>query len=417
MANVVGTKWGNSKLGTAGGTVTWSIVGAGQDISRFGVSTQTSVSGSSFLDYNFTQVIAGAFAEWSKYGDIEFQQVADGGGAAGVGNDADIRIFFGEIPGGTAGYAFYPSSYGSPIAGDVLLDTLDRFNNDPALFEAVVLHELGHSLGLGHVSGNSIMTATVQKISLQADDIAGIQQIYGVQDDAPAPPPPDDGGNDNTGGNDDDHDHDHDHDDDHNHDPDPVPPQPDPDQGERLVGSSSDDAIRGTEGQDTLIGQSGFDRLYGGDNNDRLEGGDDRDKLYGQNGADDLFGGNGEDILNGGRGFDHLEGGRDNDVLRGQGGEDFLEGGAGDDWMQGGRNADIFVFDDNHGRDVIRDFNARNTNEKIDLSAHSGFDTFQDVRDAAYQKNKHTVIDTGGGDQIFLSFVRLNDLDASDFIF
>lgn len=411
MANLVGTKWGDSKFGTAGGTVTWSIVGAGQDISRFGVSTKKSVSGNSFLDYNYTQVIAGAFAQWSKYGDIEFKQVADGGGAAGVGKDADIRIFFGEIPGSTAGYAFYPSSYGSPIAGDVLLDTLERFNNDKALFEAIVLHELGHSLGLGHVNGNSIMTSTVRKIGLQPDDIAGIQEIYGVQDDAPTSPPSDNTDNDNNDG----HDHDHDH----NPDPEPpTPPAPDPDDsGNRMVGTDSRDTIRGTDENDIIIGKDGFDRLYGGDGNDRVEGGDDRDKLYGENGDDDLRGGDGKDMLKGGRGDDKLDGGNHNDVLRGENGEDTLEGGAGNDLLYGGRDTDIFVFDDNHGKDTIRDFGTRNSDDLIDLSAHSRFDNFQDVRDAAYQKNKDTVIDTGGGDLIQLTSVKLSDLDASDFIF
>ena len=412
MPNVVGSKWGDSTLGTPGGIVTWSIVGAGEDISRFGISTQTSVSGNSFLDYNFTDVIAGAFAQWSKYGDIEFQQVSDGGGAAGVGNDADIRIFFGAIPGATAGYAFYPSLWGSAIAGDVLLDTLDRFNTDPDLFEAVVLHELGHSLGLGHVSGESIMTSTVRKIGLQSDDIAGIQQIYGVQQDAPAPPPGDDN-NDHS----DDHDHDHDHD--HNPDPlPPTPPTPQPDgEDQQLVGTDSNDVIKGRNGEDTLLGGDGYDRLFGGNDDDRLEGGADRDKLFGGKGADDLFGDSGNDLLKGGHSRDYLDGGSEDDFLFGQWGEDTLEGGAGNDRLQGGRHSDIFVFADNHGHDRIVDFNARNPNEKIDLSALTGFDSFQDVLDAAYQKNRHTVIDTGADDSIHLTRVNLSHLDASDFIF
>ncbi|WP_299848862.1 matrixin family metalloprotease [uncultured Roseovarius sp.] len=405
MANVVGSKWGSSTLGTPGGTVTWSIAGAGLDISRFGTSTKTSVSGNSFLDYNYTKVIADAFAEWSKYGDIEFKQVADGGGAAGVGNDADIRIFFGEIPGGTAGYAFYPSSWGSAIAGDVMLDTLDRFNTDPLLFASVVLHELGHSLGLGHVDSDSIMTSTVRKIGLQADDIEGIQEIYGVQDDAPTNPGPTP---------------DPDPTPDPTPDPDvdptpPPPPPPDTSEDQRLVGSGGSDTILGNEGNDTLIGRGGWDRLYGGDDDDLVDGGSGNDKLVGNYGNDRLLGKDGKDVLKGGHGRDKLEGGNQNDLLRGGSQEDILIGGAGNDILRGEKHSDRFVFANNHGHDKVMDFNANTAFEKIDLRNVDGFDSFGDVSKAAKQVNKHVVITTDDDSSITLHNVQLNHLDAGDF--
>ncbi len=412
MANVVGTKWGSSTLGTPGGTVTWSIAGAGLDISRFGVSTQTSVSGDSFLSYDYAKVIGDMLAEWSKHGDIEFKQVADGGGSAGVGNDADIRIFFGEIPGSTAGYAFYPSSWGSAIAGDVLLDTLDRFDTDPLLFASVVLHELGHSLGLGHVDSDSIMTATVRKIGLQADDIAGIQEIYGVQDGAPAPQPdpdpdptptpdPDPDGHD-------DHDHDdHDHDD-HNHEPSIH---------ERLVGTSGLDTINGGDGDDTILGRAGDDRLYGGHDNDTVDGGSGNDKLFGQRGSDHLQGKDGKDVLKGSYGKDTLEGGSQNDVLKGGNQDDILIGGTGNDVLKGGKNNDRFVFEDNHGRDKIMDFNARTAYEKIALSDVTGFDSYRDVKKVSSQVGKNVLIETDDDSSILLYNVSLSTLDSGDFVF
>ena len=381
MANVIGTKWGSSTLGTAGGTVTWSIAGAGLDISRFGVSTQTSVSGNSFLTYDFTSVIARAFAEWSTYGDIEFQQVADGGAAAGVGHDADIRIFFGAIPGSTAGYAFYPSNYGSAIAGDMLLDTLNVFNTNPVLFESIVLHEIGHALGLGHVADDSIMTATISETSLQADDIAGIQAIYGVQQGAPTPPPPTNNADEN------------------------------------LIGTGSSDTIKGSQGDDTLSGGGGSDWLYGGADDDQVDGGGGNDRLSGNSGLDLIRGGDGKDTVKGGSGDDTLEGGNGDDVLRGGRQSDVLTGGSGNDNIKGGRQPDRFVFNDNHGHDKVEDFNERNALEKIDLSGLSGFNDISDVLAAASKKNGHVLIDTGHDSSILLKDVALGHLDASDFLF
>ncbi|MFD1157618.1 matrixin family metalloprotease [Roseovarius aestuarii] len=379
MANIFGTKWGSSTLGTPGGTVTWSIAGAGLDISRFGINTLQSVSGNSFLNYNFVNVIADAFAEWSTYGDIEFQQVADGGGAAGVGLDADIRIFFGAIPGSTAGYAFYPSSHGSAIAGDILLDTLTVFNTNQTLFRSIVLHEVGHALGLGHVDDNSILTPTISETTLQPDDIAGIQAIYGVQDN--------------------------------------VPPNNNNSIDQTLVGTGGRDTIKGNDGDDTIDGGGARDTLYGGDDDDIVDGGTGNDLLFGNSGNDSLLGENGKDILKGGSGDDTLEGGAGDDVLKGGRDSDVLISGDGNDILWGGKNADQFVFGDNHGVDRIFDFAAKNSLEKIDLSGVTGFDSFSDVRAAATKKNGHVLIDTGPGSLIVIKDTPLWQLDASDFLF
>ncbi|WP_299848888.1 matrixin family metalloprotease [uncultured Roseovarius sp.] len=345
--------------------MTWSLAAAGTDISRFGTSTLISTTGETFLDYDFVQVIDDAFAEWSMHGDIEFQQIQDQGGAAGTGHMADIRIFFGEIPGSTAGYAFYPSAWGSAIGGDILLDTLARFNSDPLLFASVVLHEIGHALGLGHVGEDSIMTPTVKKIGLQADDIDGIIQIYGPQDD---------------------------------HDQ-PDPPMPDPPITPTITGDDLKNKLAGTVGADVIDGAGG------------------NDTLIGNAGEDILMGRDGKDLLKGGSGNDTLEGGAQNDKLRAGSGDDVLDGGSGNDFLKGGNGADTFIFDDGHGQDTIADFNTGNAAEKIDLSAVSGISTFGDVAGAATQLNGNVRIDTGADSWILLQNVDLHALDASDFLF
>ncbi len=245
--------------------------------------------------------------------------------------------------------------------------------------------------------------------------------------------------------------------------PDPAPPQPDPPQpappppsandDQQLVGTSGNNKLNGKAGDDTLIGNGGNDTLLGGGDDDRLEGNSGNDKLKGNAGNDDLFGHSGDDTLVGGHGDDDLEGGSgrdklngnsgadrlfgnaDNDTLKGGSGDDLLEGGdqedlllggagadtldggRGDDVLKGGSNADIFVFQNGHGHDRISGFNAKNQFEKIDLSAVAGFDSFQDVRDAASQSKGHVTIDTGDNSSILLTNVSLKHLDASDFLF
>ncbi|KAK3727483.1 hypothetical protein QZH41_006424 [Actinostola sp. cb2023] len=89
-------------------------------------------------------------------------------------------------PGGTLAHAFYPHN-NKGIAGDAHFDDGERYTtrrSDGVNLDWVALHEFGHSLGLDHSSvRGSIMFPWYQgyrkDIKLTADDIMGIQAIYG----------------------------------------------------------------------------------------------------------------------------------------------------------------------------------------------------------------------------------------------
>ncbi|NEQ95443.1 MAG: PKD domain-containing protein, partial [Cyanothece sp. SIO2G6] len=118
-------------------------------------------------------------------------------------------------------------------------------------------------------------------------------------------------------------------------------------QGDRLIGTVTDDIISGGGGKDVLRGQAGNDDLSGGNGRDHLLGGNGEDTLSGDAGNDRLKGQAGDDILLGGKGADLLMGGRGNDRL---------DGGSGRDRYVGGKGADTFVLNLGEGVDIIRDF-------------------------------------------------------------
>ena len=349
MAELSGTSWGNTPttLGDAGGLVTWSIAPGGLDTGVFPSGPGRSVDPNSFLSIDYADIINDAFGEWSEHGNIEFMQIADQGGAAGSGNVADIRIFFGPIPGGAIGYAFFPTSAPHAGAGDILLDNLSSFNTNPDLLFDLALHEIGHALGLEHVpqSTNSVMTPTLSHDHLQADDIRGIQQIYGPQDHRPTVYNMAAGENTLT-----------------------ILNSPDrlvvngnaasnritgADQSEIFNGGDGFDTIFAGAGNDRLDGGAKSDRLFGGAGNDAITGGAGADIMYGEAGndtmnsgddADRLYGGSGNDLLRAGWAFgttvDGLWGDSGNDTLLGESGYDMLDGGTGNDLLDGGTQAD-----------------------------------------------------------------------------
>ncbi len=96
----------------------------------------------------------------------------------------------------------------------------------------------------------------------------------------------------------------------------------------------------------------------------------------------------------------------------GEFGRDTLNGGDGDDTLEGSVGFgsfsafDTFVFEDNHGHDVILDF-----------SQLTALTNMGDVTLASSQQGADVLIDTGSGNSILLENVLLGDLDAGDFTF
>jgi hypothetical protein len=132
---------------------------------------------------------ARALQTWANVSNLNFHEVSDGGLASGTIGSTQGDARFGDIRlaahalSGPLAYAYYPSGGANTIIGDVFLSTEYTFQvgGDYHLY-SVLLHEVGHSLGLGHASG-SVMNSYYQGImtGLTADDIAGIQAIYGAR--------------------------------------------------------------------------------------------------------------------------------------------------------------------------------------------------------------------------------------------
>ena len=84
-------------------------------------------------------------------------------------------------PGGNLGHTFLP---GTSKDGDIHMDTEEKWTE--MFLYNVAVHEIGHSLGLGHSSYyNSVMynayTRTNRITGLHKDDQEGLRKIYGKE--------------------------------------------------------------------------------------------------------------------------------------------------------------------------------------------------------------------------------------------
>ena len=127
----------------------------------------------------------------------------------------------------------------------------------------------------------------------------------------------------------------------------------------------------GGSGHDTIIGNSANNELLGGDGNDTIKGGLGNDHLYGGMGNDILYGDIGNDYLYGGVGNDHLYGGIGNDYLYGSKGNDQLFGGDGDDTLVDYYGSNTFIG--GKGNDILFSISKAGHNE---LQGGEGNDTF-----------------------------------------
>ena len=142
-----------------------------------------------------------AFQEWAKYVEISFAPVPGPNYSRTVnllfaaGSHGDMYPFDG--PGRVLAHTFYPSPPNpETIAGDLHLDddelwTVDPNQGYPAVdVFSVVLHELGHALGLGHsdVPGSVMYPYYRSATGLTPEDIRAIRELYAARS-APDDPP------------------------------------------------------------------------------------------------------------------------------------------------------------------------------------------------------------------------------------
>lgn len=158
---------------------------------------------------------------------------------------------------------------------------------------------------------------------------------------------------------------------------------------ENATGGAGADYITGNALRNVLKGMDGNDLITAGAKGDVLRGGKGNDILKGQGGRDKLFGEGGRDTLKGGRG---------NDVLNGQNGNDKLIGNQG---------ADRFVFSKNGDKDIIRDFE-----NDVDMIKITGLGTVEQILDKATEISGNVVFDFGNGDM--LTVLNTTIIEVSD---
>ena len=203
-------KWGDIfSVGVPGGTITWSFIPDGTpidpsftDANFSGTSSLTNIMNS--LGYNDAlAAIQRAFDKWSAVSNISFQQVSDSGVAfnspsAVTPNTGQIRIGAYAINGsvGAVGWSGWP--FGDTLSGDILLNSSNLFQihqgneGDPVRIngtyyndlEGLVVHEIGHTMGIAHTNICSVMSGNpacyeLLNRELDPDDIAAAQFLYG----------------------------------------------------------------------------------------------------------------------------------------------------------------------------------------------------------------------------------------------
>jgi hypothetical protein len=140
-----------------------------------------------FPGENLERLVTDAMQSWTSSSNLNFGFVPDSGDPFGVsgltqGDErfGDIRLS--AIPLGDEVFAVATSierGVAGTWAGDILFNSNAKFNSMEQ-FYSVLVHELGHSLGLAHSTGaTDVMNPDTFNSVQSAGDIAALQAIYG----------------------------------------------------------------------------------------------------------------------------------------------------------------------------------------------------------------------------------------------
>jgi hypothetical protein len=172
--------------------VTYSFVPDGTSVLGSTSNLYSTMSSQGVSQAAWQQAFQEAAAIWEMVANVNLVLVSDDGTAiSGAGNQqgdsrfGDIRISAMSLPSGTlAGTFAPPPDNGGTLAGDIVVNSSVLWNSYGYDLPTVAIHELGHALGMDHSTltyAQMYAYYTGAKNILAADDIAGIQSIYGAR--------------------------------------------------------------------------------------------------------------------------------------------------------------------------------------------------------------------------------------------
>ncbi len=409
---LTGYKWGDPVWGRPGGTLTFAFDASFYSGLRLGAGTLGAAEVAARL----------ALETWAQVADVRFVHAA-------AGEEADVTFATERQPVGTIGTALTTfldlRGVDQVVSSEVSLNAARRwspFGEAELNLYNVLLHEVGHALGLDHPDDPAQVMYELYRddmtLQLASGDMAGIDFIYGGGDGRVPLLGTFAGDTITRGGS----------------------------AGEIILGLSGDDTITGGSGDDRISGGTGRDTIWGGAGNDEIAdlagdgtvwGGDGADRILGGIGSGTFDGGAGNDLIVGGAGSDVLTGGTGRDVILGDlpgapfFGNDRIDGGPGDDLLSGGGGADVFVFRATGGNDMVAAFDVDWSDplsstaigrdfvpgiDRIDFETGT-FATPDEVLAATSDQGGNAVIRLDGATSITLFGVTGAELSADSFLF
>ncbi|MEO8677744.1 MAG: matrixin family metalloprotease [Vicinamibacterales bacterium] len=160
----------------------------------------SSSNGVTLIDGSTTwgQPAEAAMAIWNQYLDrVQFRVIRDATSATGLGNGINNVFWSNSIYGRSwesyAGYTLWRSSGNAIIEADVIMNNQLSWNSYRGTarsgnvdFRRLVMHELGHAIGLNHPNDHGQVVTAVMNSSpgntdtVMADDISGAQFLYSI---------------------------------------------------------------------------------------------------------------------------------------------------------------------------------------------------------------------------------------------